>query len=910
MCRITGKIMVKRQTVALTVILLLLSVPSSTSESAEAVAVEKFGVGFDEVVVADSSDYLNDPRDLEFHPGRANELWIANRATDTITIVENTGLSNQTSQNRADSHRNHFLEEVSAISFGAYHPEFDYQWGSAQESRNTYNGQANPNNFMGPALWPSSLNHFAVENQNTGNGLLGSHIDMLHESPYGVGIAHDYDNVYWYNDGYYGELVRYDFKADHDTGEHDHSDGVVRRYSEIQLSHSLGTPSHMILDKSNGILYIADAGANRIVWVNTDDPVFTTTDIMNDASRLEPLDEYSRITGVEWGVLASGLNRPSGIALDADQLFVSENGNGKIVAYELASNGKSAVQLDKIQTTATSIMGLEIGPNGHLYYVDNGQDEVVRIDPYTDEDGDGVGDEVDNCPSVANPLQANFDNDSMGDVCDSDDDNDSVLDVDDQCPQGQLDWMSSFSNDHDGDGCLDVTEDIDDDNDGVNDGSDLCSVGDLGWISSASTDYDSDGCQDALEDVDDDNDRICDASELSSLWACTPSSVSVDLCPESSLGFFSNNQNDIDRDGCEDLTEDTDDDNDGFADEVDACPLNAGTSSLGAELGCSDYDSDGYSDSSDVFPTEPTQWLDSDNDGYGDNSDGFEGDACVNIAGDSTEDLFGCPDADGDGWSNINDAFDDEPSQHSDADDDGYGDAPGGYQADECPNVSGTSTQDRFGCLDTDFDGWSDLNDDFVDDSTQHSDADGDGYGDNAQGTTPDSCPQIFGLSSVERYGCPDSDEDGWEDRSDVYPNDNRLWSDLDDDGYADQQGTNLSDACPEVYGTSTNDVLGCLDSDGDGWSDQTDDYPNDASKHLASEDSEDGTQTLLAVALGLVLLSLAMIGLMRRKNVEEPEMNQFIAPSIGPPLPPEGLPAGWTIEQWMYYGEDYLKRK
>ena len=65
---------------------------------------------------------------------------------------------------------------------------------------------------MGPALWPSSLSHFAIENQNTGNGLLGSHIDMLHGSPYGVGIAHDYDNVYWYNDGYYGELVRYDFK--------------------------------------------------------------------------------------------------------------------------------------------------------------------------------------------------------------------------------------------------------------------------------------------------------------------------------------------------------------------------------------------------------------------------------------------------------------------------------------------------------------------------------------------------------------------------------------------------------------------------------------------------------------------------------------------------------------------------
>jgi sugar lactone lactonase YvrE len=114
------------------------------------------------------------------------------------------------------------------------------------------------------------------------------------------------------------------------------------------------------------------------------------------------LEEYSRIAGVEWGVLDTGLNRPSGIALDGDQLFVSEYGNGQIVAYDLSSNGKSGSEAGSIQTTASSIMGLEIGPNGHLYYVDNGQDEIVRIDPYTDEDGDGVVDVEDNCPLVAN----------------------------------------------------------------------------------------------------------------------------------------------------------------------------------------------------------------------------------------------------------------------------------------------------------------------------------------------------------------------------------------------------------------------------------------------------------------------------------------------------------------------------
>lgn len=906
--------MVRKQIVVLTLLLLLFSIPSYATEGKDTEVVEKFGVGFDERTIADSSDSLNEPRDLEFHPGRTNELWIANRATDSITIVENTGLSNQTSQNRIDSHSNHFLEEVSAISFGAYHPEFDWQWGSAQETGNTYCGQAPANYFMGPTLWPSSLNHFAVENQNNGNGLLGSHIDMNHESPFGVGIAHDYDNVYWYNDGYYGELVRYDFKEDHDTGQDDHSDAVVRRYSEISLTHFYGIPGHMVMDKSNGILYIADPGANRVVWVNTDDATTTSTDIMNDPSRLEPLAEYSEITDVEWGVLATGLNLPSGIALADGQLFVSENGNGKIVAYELASDGKSALQLDKIQTTASSIMGLEVGPDGHLYYVDNDQDEVVRIDPYTDEDGDGVGDEVDNCPLIANPLQANFDNDSMGDACDVDDDNDSVLDVDDQCMRGQLNWTSSLLTDHDGDGCLDVSEDMDDDNDGVTDALDFCQTGVTDWTSSTETDYDSDGCQDSSEDVDDDNDRICDASELSSSWNCTPSSASIDLCPESALGFFSNTQNDVDRDGCEDASEDTDDDNDGFSDDVDSCPLNAGTSSLGSVLGCNDYDADGYGDSIDVFPTESTQWLDSDDDGYGDNLNGFEGDACSEDAGKSTEDSFGCPDADGDGWSDLADAFPDESSQYSDIDGDGFGDSSDGYQADECPEVMGSSTEDRLGCMDSDLDGWSDLNDAFAEESTQHSDADGDGYGDNPQGATPDSCPTIYGLSSVERYGCPDADGDGWEDRFDAYEYDARLWSDTDGDGYADQIGTNLSDDCPEIYGTSVKDFIGCLDSDGDGWSDKTDAYPNDASKNLASDESEEYNITLLGFGIGILVLVVLLIGIMRKKKSSGHEFT-FVAPPIPhelpstPPLPPEGLPEGWTMEQWRFYGEDYLSR-
>ena len=915
----------------LTILLFCLLPPVEASE--ETAAVPQFGIGFDEVVIADSSDALSDPRDLEFHPGRANELWIANRATDSITIVQNTGLESQTSQNRQDSNKNHFLEEVSAIAFGSYHSEFDWQWGSAQETRNTFCGQGAPNNFMGPTLWPSSLSHFAMENQNNGNGLLGSHIDMNHESPDGMGIAHDSGNAYWYNDGYYGELVYYDFQVDHDTGEDDHSDGIVRRYTDIQLTRAIGIPGHMVLDKDSGILYIADAGANRVLWVNTDDATYNTQNIMGDSSRMEPLAEYSSITGVEWGVLASGLSRPSGIAIDGDRLFVSLNGNDRIVAYDLATDGKSATEAASVQTSAVSIMGLEIGPDGHLYYVDNGRDQVIRMDPYNDGDGDGVKDEDDNCPLTPNPDQANHDGDDVGDICDEDDDGDGILDLFDECAFGEVAWTSSLATDHDTDGCADVSEDSDDDNDGVPDTDDRCTKGDLAWVSTSLTDYDLDGCRDAGEDFDDDNDLICDADDWDGV--CTPSSAGIDLCPTSPPSFFSIPSNDADRDGCEDAGEDTDDDNDGFADATDDCPTISGTSDLGTLIGCTDWDGDGYADTVDVFPVEPTQWSDGDGDGFGDEIEGHLGDYCPDVGGTSTEDRRGCPDSDGDGWSDPSipfwmtssgaDAFPLDHTQHLDRDEDGYGDAEMGYQPDACPDVAGTSSEDVFGCLDSDGDGWSDVGDALPDNPTQHVDNDMDGYGESPTGDFPDGCPGLFGLSTEQRLGCPDADGDGWDDGLDAFAFDSRFWSDIDGDGHPDQPGTNMSDDCLEEAGSSSEDRIGCLDSDNDGWSDDADAFPKDASRHLAVT----GPSLLLILGTVGVILIGSILGMLviiiRRKNSKpsttllNPMTPVAITPPglvvppvapTAPPLPAEGLPLGWTMDQWAWYGEDYLRNR
>ena len=493
------------------------------------------------------------------------------------------------------------------------------------------------------------------------------------------------------------------------------------------------------------------------------------------------------------------------------------------------------------------------GANGPVWTVANGADAFPSdASMWADADGDGVDDASDDsCPNVAGTSTQ----DRLG------------------CP------------DSDGDGYSDS-----DSTWGFNDGADVFPNDDTQW-----SDQDADGYGDE------------------------PTGNLADSCPNVWGDSWQNNTLgclDTDQDGWADSedaqpnepTQWSDVDGDGYGDNLagvnpDACPGVLGNSTLGNRMGCLDDDGDGWDNLIDELPSTPTQWLDQDGDGYGDNATGIEADSCPGIAGNSTIDRYGCVDNDGDGISNESDAFPDDPTrtqdsdndgfddledncintpgnstndrtgcpdtdgdgysdvtmpsqgntgwnltdgadafpledtQWSDQDADGYGDNPAGFEADDCPSEEGYSNIDLFGCPDEDNDGTSQGDDAFPNDSTQWSDQDGDGYGDNPNGTNPDACESVVGTSTIDRYGCPDEDFDGASDDNDLWLGDNTQWFDSDGDSFGDNENGTMGDSCPSEFGQSNQGTKhGCPDADDDFWADIEDAFPSEISQWLDSD--------------------------------------------------------------------------
>lgn len=288
----------------------------------------------------------------------------------------------------------------------------------------------------------------------------------------------------------------------------------------------------------------------------------------------------------------------------------------------------------------------------------------------TDTDGDGTGDNGDNCPVIANADQLNTDGDAQGDACDTDSDNDTILNEADNCPLNVNTDQLNTDGDDFGNAC-----DTDSDNDTVLNESDNCPL-------IANTDQiniDADSLGDAC-DGDNDNDTVLNEQDncptiANSDQLNTDADAFGDVCDadmdnDTVLNEADNcplivntNQLNTDGDVLGDVC-DADMDGDTILNAVDNCPLIINTDQLntdaelnnGDTLGnaCdNDDDGDGVLDDDDEFKLDPTEYIDSDGDGTGDNED---------------------PNDDNDAKLDINDPFQFDPTEWEDIDEDEIGD--------------------------------------------------------------------------------------------------------------------------------------------------------------------------------------------------------------------------------------------
>lgn len=348
----------------------------SEQGSPSAKGLRSYNGGFTVRTIAGPNDGVREPKDLAFNssPLHPNDLWVVLGEPDghAMLIVHDADKATQVIRRKKDYRASHFMWRTQALAFGT-----NGAFATAQNGEP--GGEDRDYQFMGPTLWCSDTAIFASKYQEE-DGRLASHLDMLHQNAYCLGIAHERDNVYWISDALHGTIGRYDFHDPHEVGGSDHRDGEIRNYTSAKLTSSEhGRPAHIAFDAEKRWLYFINPGANNVMRLDTrtgtDTRALSTTPFSD-----ENLTSFREFTGstVEPVVQLTKAVRPVGLDVDGNSLIIG-NTDGTVLIYEILD--KTFTLKHTLNVAPHVVGGLTVGPDGRIWFVDPADGTVSVIDP-------------------------------------------------------------------------------------------------------------------------------------------------------------------------------------------------------------------------------------------------------------------------------------------------------------------------------------------------------------------------------------------------------------------------------------------------------------------------------------------------------------------------------------------------
>ena len=309
--------------------------------------------------------------DLEFHPDHAGELWAVGYGDDSIHI--GTGATGDAPKWRhlIDPAAMHFMHKPPALAMGSL--GLVGTCGDNDNGQNQTMSDGTANLFMGPAMFTTDP---AILGKATA-GDLGSHVDMLHNSPLCRGIAHASANVFWVFNAFDSSIDEVNFNKPHEPGGDDHSDGEIYRFVAGKVKGATdGTPSHVFFDAEDSLLYIADTGHGRVVRLDTT----KGTKGGHLDRQPEPLKNDATMMGtvLEEIVAPGTLAKPSGIEIHGGLVYVTDAATSTFNVFD-----KTGMPVRSLTTDlpAGSLAGFTFGPDGKIYFTDKVGGRIFRIDP-------------------------------------------------------------------------------------------------------------------------------------------------------------------------------------------------------------------------------------------------------------------------------------------------------------------------------------------------------------------------------------------------------------------------------------------------------------------------------------------------------------------------------------------------